>query len=86
MQSIFKSVESDRFRAGPRIIWLEPVKSCSLRHKLGRAPNSSSNCRASARLGRAACTCEVMVGTGGGFGAEERGSVGRAIYYSAFGQ
>ena len=61
------------------LIWLEPEKSCSLRHKLGRAPKSSSNCRASARLGRFACTCEVMVDTGGCFGSEELGLVGMAM-------
>src|SRR5262249_8217288 len=53
--------------------------SCSLLHKLGRAPKSSSNCRASARLGRSSCTCEVMVGTGACFGSEELASVGMAM-------
>src|SRR5262249_47115902 len=61
------------------LIRLEPEKSCSLLHKLGRAPRSSSNCRASARLGRSSCTCEVMVGTGPCFRSEEPGSVGMAM-------
>ena len=63
------------------LIWLELEKSCNRRHIVGLTPISSSTWRASARLGKSSCLCEVMVGTGGRGELECDGSGGEAMEF-----